>query len=415
MAPSHATVIVIDAAPSDVIHELGAFRSVQLMAAGRVRSMKPDEQIAVYVTSKHEGLKLLQDYTNDQALLLKKIMAYSQGGLQAGLSPWMVYEPVSQDYKSDQALMAPLPRASAPPPEGTNPRRDPNFVPRRETEGRIDDSVRENRLSLQEIAERLALLPGRKNIFWATLGMPPGLMKGIAWDKTFTALNEANVAVNIPGCSMSSERIAEVTGGAATCMDSPAAVAVIDAARVTYTLGFYLADNERDDTYRALRVKVNRPHVELYYRQGYYAGKSPEALMEKKPELESALLNPVEATGVGLTARVTRTPGTPQSTLMIQINLDPSTVSLQEKNGGSVGNVEELFVEMNDIGNTLGRVSDKKEFDVAAGNRDSYEKDGVSWPMQLPLAAGATKVAIVVRDEKSGRLGSVTIPLADVK
>ena len=415
VAPPHATVIVIDAAPSDVIHELGSFRTVQSMAAARVRVMKPDERIAVYVTSKHEGLKLLQDYTNDKVLLLKKIMDFSQPGLQAGLSPWMVYEPLSQDYRSDKELMAPLPRVAAPSPEGTNPRRDPNFVPRRETEGRIDDSVRENRLSLQEIAERLALLPGRKNIFWATLGMPPGLMRGIAWEKTFTALNEANVSVNVPGCSMSSRAIAEATGGATTCVDSPDAAAVIDAARVTYTLGFYLADDERDDTYRSIKVKVNRPHTELFYRQGYYAGKSPEALMEKKPELESALLSPVEATGVGLTARITRTPGTPQGTLMIQLNLDPATVSLQEKNGGWVGNVDELFVELNDVGNTLGRVSDKKEFDVATGSRESYERNGVSWPMQIPLAAGATKISIVVRDDKSGRLGSVTVPLADLK
>jgi len=48
---------------------------------------------------------------------------------------------------------------------------------------------------------------------------------------------------------------------------------------VVYTLRFALPDSERDKKFHALKVKVNRPHVEVYARQGYYAGG------EEKPDL----------------------------------------------------------------------------------------------------------------------------------
>ncbi len=184
-----------------------------------------------------------------------------------------------------------------------------------------------------------------------------------------------------------------------------------EAARTAYTLGFYLQESERDDAFHSLQVKINRPHVQLFYRQGYYAGKTQDALHERRPELESVLLNQVDATGVGITARVEAMPGSPRGTLDIRLNLDPATLSLSEKAGGRAGNVEEMFVQTNASGNTLAKVSDKKEFEVTAGDSTNYDSQGVSWPMSIPLVTGATTLTIVVRDSKTGHLGSLAIPL----
>jgi VWFA-related protein len=414
VVPSHATVIVIDASPADPIHDLMAFRASKGMALGRVMRMKPDEQIAVYVTSKHTGLILLQTYTGDRELLLKKIREYEQPGLFPGLSPWMVVEPVSQDYRLDGALTD-KPSSDPPPPPDPDesPRRSPLFVPARETEGLIDFSVRENRMSLQVLAERLAALPGRKNIFWATIGLPPRLMNGPDWEHTFTALNEANVAVSTATCAPSSTLIAEKTGGAATCADGPSASAVMEGARASYTLGFYLDESERDDTYRSITVKVNRPHAQLFYRQGFFAGKAARALKEKKPELVSVLLTPVQEDAVKLTAGLSKTGG--QGTLRIRLTLDAATLSVTEKNSRLTGEVDELIAEFNERGDMVGKVSDTRTFTLPSAKRSSYETHGVTWPIDINLVSAAVKLQIVVRDRKSGRLGSLTIPLQDVK
>jgi hypothetical protein len=158
-------------------------------------------------------------------------------------------------------------------------------------------------------------------------------------------------------------------------------------------------------------VKVNSPHAQLFYRQGYYAGKADDALHERKPELETALLNQVDAAGIGITARVNTTPGSPRGTIDIQLNLDPATLSLRAQPGGWAGEVEEMFVQTNESGNMLAKVSDKKHFEVATANRVGYDSHGVTWPMSIPLTEGATKLTIVIRDSKTEHLGSLTIPL----
>lgn len=102
---------------------------------------------------------------------------------------------------------------------------------------------------------------------------------------------------------------------------------------------------------------------------------------------------------------------TPAKVSDIQLNLDPSTVSLSVQGSGWSGTVAEAFVELNDYGNTLAKVSDRKVFKATGTDRGSFDRQGVSWPMSVPLVQGATRVTIVVRDSKTGRLGSLTVPL----
>jgi len=114
---------------------------------------------------------------------------------------------------------------------------------------------------------------------------------------------------------------------------------------------------------------------------------------------------------VGITARVDPIPGTPRGTLNIHLNLDPGTLSLQEKPGGWTGQIEETFMELNASGATLSKASDTKEFHVTRESRASFDSQGVAWPQSLPIIPGAARIMIVVRDSKSGRVGSLTVPL----
>jgi hypothetical protein len=296
------------------------------------------------------------------------------------------------------------------------------------------DNSEQARLSLQALAEHLALVPGRKSVYWVTQGFPARLMRGMrqpAWDKTISALNEANVAVNtvdsrglltngrpqdpFNGAITAMQQIAEGTGGKAYFgrNDLDAVMAEgIDASRTTYTLAFYLADNERDNKFHTLKVKADRPGPQLFYRRGYYAGNTDLPDTSKgQGELEAALLNQVNSGGIGITARINAAPGTPRGKLDIQLNLDPTTLSLKEKPGGWTGKVQETFVEVSESGNTLAKVSDFREFEVTTTNRTHYDSQGVAWPFSIPLMKGATKITIIVRDTVTGHVGSLTVPL----
>lgn len=391
--PGHATVIVLDQLniahdPSRTPFQTAA--DAQLQVTSLMSKLSPDERIALYVTAKDEGLVLLQDYTNDRALLLQRLKNYIPRGMRT-------------------------PPQTAPDKAGAvgSPRRDPNAVPARETEMLAEDASNGTRLTLQALAEHLALLPGRKNVFLVRGSGPPLLMHGMAqqaWDKTVDALNEANVAVN----TWQGE-LADRTGGQSwhESYDLDATMAQeIAASRTVYTLAFYLPDSERDNIFHALKVKADHPGLQLYYRQGYYAGDTdlpPEK--STKGDLEASLLNQVDAKGVGITARLDSVPGTPRGTLNIRLNLDPVTLSLKQQNSGWLGQIDETFIELNETGATLSKISDTKQFEVAGGNRAHFDAQGVTWPMSIPLLPGATKITIVVRDSNTGHVGSLTVPL----
>ena len=397
--PGHSTVIVLDQLNISHDPDRTAFQTAadeQLQAIGLMSKIPPDERIALYVMAKQLGTLLLQDYTTDRALLMRRLKDYAPRGMKS--------KPYSYQGKS----------VAAP----GSPRRDPNAGSARDAEAEVEDASRDTMLTLQTLAEHLALVPGRKSVFLVRGRSGLVLMHGSwgpAWDKTFEALNEANVAVNTVG------EIAARTGGQTWGMrnDLDAAMAEeIEASRTTYTLGFYLSDTERDNEFHALTVQANRPGLQLFYRQGYYAGDSElPASYEKtaKGDLESSLLNPVNSKGVGITARVDVTRGTPSGKVDVHLNLDPATLSLKERGSGWTGKVEETVVEQNESGNTLSKISDVKEFEVTRANRTNYDTQGIAWPLSVPLMPGATKITIVVRYYACGHVGSLTVPLSDLR
>jgi VWFA-related protein len=409
--PAHSTVIVLDQVNA-FFEDAGYARQQVMDLMGK---LKPDERIALYVIVRRRGLAVIQDYTTDHNLLLKNLSRYKPQGLapRPGFpDPW----PIGiQD------------RAARPhPPNDFNPTKP---TPE-EDEYTWHENSEQARLSLQALAEHLALVPGRKSVYWITQAFPARLIQGMgqfAWDKTLTALNEANVAVNTvdsrglfagnpaKGTLAAMQQVAEATGGKAYFgrNDLDAAMAEgIAASRITYTLAFYLADDERDNKFHTLGVKANRPGLQLFYRQGYYAGNVdlPDSSRDKG-EPESALLNQVNSTAVGITARVNQVQGTPRGTLNMILNLDPATLSLKEQTGGWTGRVDETFVELDNSGNTLAKVSDVKDFEISSADRAHYDGQGVAWPFSMPLMTGAAKVAIIVRDSASGHVGSLSVPL----
>ncbi len=365
--PGHSTVIVLD--QLNVAHDpwrtpFQTAADAQLQVKSLMSKLSPDERIALYVTAKDLGLVLLQDYTTDRALLMRGLKSYIPRGMGT-------------------------PAETHPDKPGGDgsPRRDPNAVPARETEMLVEDASSDTRLTLQALAEHLALVPGRKNVFLVRGSGPPLLMHGIfqqAWDKTIDALNEANVAVN----TFRSE-LADRTGGQSwyESFDLDAILArQIAATRTTYTLGFYLSDRDRDNKVHALAVQANRRGLNLYYRQSYYAGNTelPDTPTQRG-DLQAVLLNRVNSTGVGITSRIDTKPGTPRGTLTITLNLDPATVSLQQHGAGWAGRIDETYIEQNASGNTLSRISDTKQFEMTAANRANFETQGVTWPMSMPL------------------------------
>jgi len=418
----HSTIILLDGISTCLDTSVWARQGV----IGMTTKIPSDEKIALYVLQKGDGLGLLQDYTTDRARLTDAVAHFIPRGLRG--CGFGVEGP--EDMNEFYNVKSPPKRASGP---GGPPPPDASKTTVREQSPEIQVASEAVRLSLQALAERLRLVPGRKSVYWVTRGFPPVQLRDmnkIAWEKTFSALNDANIAVNtvddntlfgpprgFAGAISMMQQVAEETGGQAYFHRNDLDVAMasgISDARSSYTLGFYLT--ELDGKYHGLKVSLDRPGlVALNYRQGYYArSETAKDLSARKSDLESALLDSHDSAGVGITAKIEMTLGSSRGTINAHLRMDPESLSLTAAPGGWKGQVEELFVEQNAAGRELGRVAITKVFAVDVTRKSDYDSQGAILSQAIPLAAGAVKLSIIVRDSASGRMGSLTIPLEKV-
>lgn len=413
---------------------------------GMLNKVPADEKIALYVISKNEGLVTPQDYTLDRARLLDAITKYT---------PHAMCQAPSGSGEHGEGMIDPI--VSRPPPPPPDPKVDsaeisrgarmaalkavtgppPCVTPGPKGWDLMEAGAESVRLSLNALADKLSRQPGRKSVFWISQGFPVTQLRGefeTLWNKTVSALNDANVAVNAIdsngldgpprmwgfGEVLTMKRLAEDTGGQAyygrNDLDAALTAGIVDS-RSSYTLGFYLT--EVDGKYHDLKVKVDRPGMALDYRQGYYALDEPQRdaiqkemdATKKTADLATALLNPADLTAVGMVASLEVKPGSPRDMLAVRLRVDPDSLSLHATKAGRTGKVEEMFVEFSAAGREVGRITAASPFDIKAENLAAFEIQGIAFVQAIPLAADAVKLSIIVRDTESGRVGSLTVPI----
>jgi len=398
----HSTVLILDQVNAYL--EDAAYARQQVI--NLLKLVEPDERIILYVMSRNEGLVLLQDSTTDRRLLLGSLNKY----IPRGIFPSPPDSPSQANKSGDTSGVGDATTRAEEFARGIdqpNPPGLPNLTPSpgiREKVAKWEDNSAQARQSLQFVAAHLALLPGRKSVYWITQGFPPFVLNGTqqpAWSKTIADLNDANVAVNVvdsrglfrganpsTGTISTMQEIAERTGGQAyfgrNDLDTAMAQGIA-ASRVTYTLGFYLSDQERDSTFHTLGIGTKRTGLQLYYRHGYYAGnpKAPDGESSRltNGDLEAALSSDANLREIGITAKVGTTPGTAQATANIELRLDPAAVELEQRNSGWVGKIDEILIEQSESGEILAKISDTREFEVPVSGRVEYDTKGVSWPL----------------------------------
>ena len=232
--------------------------------------------------------------------------------------------------------------------------------------------------SLRVLGEKLARLPGRKNLIWVTPGFPMRCSPNMEDEsqKAIAQLNDANVALNAidvrgvgpgirdPQVSVM-KSMTEATGGKAYLQNDigRAIVEADEATRTNYTLGFYLADNERDGNFHKLELRTDRARLSLSYRKGYIAEKvSGSAAKERGTRDRAAESRRRDRIGISGTAEVT--PGKPHPTLHLKLSLDPRGLTLRPHDNGSAFKVTRMFAEMDARGAILVEGQDSKEFVV---------------------------------------------------
>jgi hypothetical protein len=318
---------------------------------------------------------------------------------------------------------------------------------------------------IEFIANHLASLPGRKNLIWVGGGFP--LTMGFnsieefndptrehrtfseEITETVKAVNNANVAIYpvdarglvadqrfsaqnqkvdlSPKLSMgpivehqqTMEEMASRTGGKAFYNTNDLKHAIRDAiadASTTYTLGFYPNDEKYDGKFHKFSVKAEHSGFgyDVRYRKGYFDFQNkPTDEKTRKAEIADAVLSPLDSSALGVSVGTARVDKPAPNSMAVRLMIDSAGIGFSPSGELMRGKLDVFIVQKNDRGNQFNGTDDKIELNLT---KDKYARlmklgEFVLPDRTVPLVPQATQLRIVVRDDASGTLGSITVPL----
>jgi VWFA-related protein len=212
-----------------------------------------------------------------------------------------------------------------------------------------------------------------------------------------------------------------------------AAQRIVDESRAVYLLGFYPVEGKSARDWRKLKVEVKRPGLTVRARQGYSLRgairPSPEAPAkpgkEKDKDKAKTPLNPMVARaldsahdvpGIPLRAMVfIQEPGEKDKThVLVSAAVDTSRLEFQPNGKGRSARLDVSVVATER--DTGGGFSHNDPVEMALNADETPGWRGFTREFELP--PGVTQVRVIVRDTKSGALGSVSerfeVPRPDV-
>ena len=221
------------------------------------------------------------------------------------------------------------------------------------------------------------------------------------------------------------DQIAQRTGGRAfyNSNDIQGSIRqVIDDSRLSYLLGYYPEGTDWNGKFHKIKVVVDQPGLRLEYRDGYFAIPAAAAaapVQTAKQALDEAALSPLDATGIGLVVRTG--PGTPASggaqNISLQYWIDPHGVTLAPVNQPPSGekkwsvHITLVTIQFGPQGQSVDGSSHDFTLQVNATQRKNLLTSGFVFGAPLAIVPGAERLRVIVRDDPTGSLGSVNIPL----
>jgi VWFA-related protein len=448
--PHTVTVVALDTVNTPFLdQEFGRRQLVKYLAD----NLDSGQVLALMIITSH-GLRVIHGLTGDPEQLLQALKKVS------GELPAM--QGVDTDVRADVAA------GDVEIPTPISPGADPTLA--MESFVQYGDAVyaqfqQQNAIEstlngFMGIAWTLSGVPGRKSLIWATGGFPfaigdpstvPGGFLSTLYERTMQALTQAQVSVypvdvrglvnytpvadaklsraptnrtfnNRAWLQISTidtlNQIAEMTGGTAFYNTNDVATsfkrAAEDAASY-YLVGYYLDTRNNHAGWRQLKVKVDRKDTEVRARKGFFVTSATLHMdLSRGADMNFALTSPIEGTGVPLNVKWLGVSGDgakkkagfllhlPFDALALdpagqnKVNFDfaAAAYSLNSKDGKAAITLGKSFAPS---------LNEAQLADVRA--------KGVGFGYDLDLAPGKYSVRFVVRDNVTGRIGSVTAPL----
>jgi hypothetical protein len=233
---------------------------------------------------------------------------------------------------------------------------------------------------------------------------PPGPQSGGAAPGRITA----EMQQNLHPIQAAVQKMAEATGGRAFPRSGDIAANLNKVAadgRATYLLGF-TPDTPADDRLHALTVNLpGRRGVTLRYRTGYEYVKEPATLKER---FQHAIWQPLDLSEIAVSAN----PVAASEGATLKLNIATNDVALQQQGDIWTDKLDIFLIQRDDEGLSARVSGQTLSLKLRAATYGKLVKDGIPFDQFVGKKPETGSLRIVVVDENSGRMGSVTIPSA---
>ena len=457
--PWRVTIVVIDMINSRWARQLEAKKQ---LTDYLLRSAERDEPIALFgLTS--TGLRQLHPFTADTKILIAalqklKLSLSSEDLTQApdALTP----DPLDQQRASDEEQLLSQILLDL----DTTVKADYQRI-----------ATRETLAGMSQLAHAFQAIPGRKTFIWVSGGFPftiddPQSFARLGddlrreYDEAWRSLVSANIAVypvdlsaadytptSLPSANtgMSQSKIAVIRGtngikspmrfpydrtaeqrmtlhafadatGGRACMSASDLEKcfgdAVDDSRDYYLLGYYL-DDDTQPGWRKLKVKVAQRGLQIRYREGFYVTpKIPDTPELRRQQLVDALASPVEYTDLRLTARLlpdssdSGPPPGQKKPAEFMLGVMGDSLTVDRENGNAV-DLQVTTLVFDASRKSIGSMSQAIATKLAAQTVEKTLQTGLGIPEKVELPPGKYDVKFAVRDNLSGLLGTISVPL----
>jgi VWFA-related protein len=462
--PRAVTVIVLDAVNTPFLDQTTGRRELIKYLAN---NLDATHVRALMIITSH-GLKIVQGLTGDPEQLLK-VLKKVTGEISAlqGVNAAVQTDAALDDIPTAQSLI----KQGADPEiiiDEFIERSDAVYA-----QFRQPNAIETTMNAFLGIAWSLSGVPGRKSLIWATGGFPftiaypaavPGGYLSQLYERTMQALTAAQISVYpvdvrglvsnaVPDASegrkstgpaatqpitgqVAAQQItdrsllqqstietlsefANMTGGKAFYNSNDLASSfkrADDDASSYYLVGYYLDKSNHRAGWRELKVKVDNKDTEIRARKGFFATNAAIRLdLTRTSDLNYALTSPIEYTGVPITMKWLATSGSGEKKKTdFLLNVPLNGVTLQTSEGRNRINFDVASAAVLDD-SKKGEPATTSNKTVSASITDanlvSLRANAIAMQDTLELGPGQYTVRVVIRDNVTGKVGSVTAPL----
>lgn len=173
----------------------------------------------------------------------------------------------------------------------------------------------------------------------------------------------------------------------------------------TYMLSFS-PQGPADGQYHTLSLKLNgRRGLTLRYRTGYLFEKEPATL---KDRFQQAVWRPIDASEIAIKASVV-----PQGRQAdVKINIATGDLGLRQQGGRWMDKLDIFFIQRDDAGLHARVEGQTLGLRLMPATYEKLLPTGVPFEQLIGAKPGMGSLRVLVVDENSGRMGSVTLPLS---